>query len=325
MLFSAERNRDVRLIPRRFGGRKTINPTTGRVRAFAAIAAIVPALFVLAAPGLATAKAKHRVTLVASGSSAAQPYMLALFAKYSKLHPTVRFSYNPDGGSAGVTDVQAGRSEFAIQTAAPVASNTGTHFYKLFLDALCIDVNNSNSSGNLSIGTVRNIFLGVDTDWSQVGGGSGTIAPYGRNATAGLFTYFKSAVLAGRSQATNVTQLASDGLVANAVAKDNSGIGYVGLSHSTTSGQKPVQINGVSCTAANVRNQSYPLTHWDWAVLPLSHPNTQVVQFVNWSRRARSPGRSPIAPAPSGRSSSTDDAPGTNDGRGLRILMSRDG
>ena len=211
--------------------------------------------------------------------------MLALFSKYSKLHPTIRFSYNPDGGSAGVTDVQAGRSQFAIQTAAPVASNTGTHFYKLFLDALCVDVNNSNSTSNLSIGTVRNIFLGVDTDWSQVGGGgSGTIAPYGRNATAGLFTYFKSAVLAGRSQASNVTQLASDGLVANAVAKDNSGIGYVGLSHSTTSGQKPVQINGVSCTAANVRNQSYPLTHWDWAVLPLSHPNTQVVQFVNWVR-----------------------------------------
>lgn len=292
MLFTAERNNDVRFIPRRFGGRKTTYPTTGRVRAFAAIGAILPALFVLAAPALANAKAKHRVTLVASGSSAAQPYMLALFAKYSKLHPTIRFSYNPDGGSAGVTDVQAGRSQFAIQTAAPVASNTGTHFYKLFLDALCVDVNSSNSTSNLSIPTVRNIFLGVDTDWSQVGGGgSGTIAPYGRNATAGLFTYFKSAVLAGRTQASNVTQLASDGLVANAVAKDNSGIGYVGLSHSTTSGQKPVQINGVSCTAANVRKESYPLTHWDWAVLPLSHPNSQVVQFVNWVETSKVAGK----------------------------------
>jgi phosphate transport system substrate-binding protein len=292
VLFTAERTRDVRLIPRRFGGRKTIYPTTGGFRAFVAIAAVVPALFALVAPGFASAKAKRHVTLVASGSSAAQPYMLALFSKYSKLHPEIRFSYNPDGGSAGVTDVQAGRSQFAIQTAAPVASNTGTHFYKLFLDALCIDVNSSNSTGNLSINAVRNIFLGVDTDWSQVGGGgSGTIAPYGRNATAGLFTYFKSAVLAGRSQASNVTQLASDGLVANAIAKDKSGIGYVGLSHSTTSGQKPVQIDGASCTAANVRNGSYQLTHWDWAVLPLSHPNTQVVQFVNWVETSKVAGK----------------------------------
>ena len=284
MLFSPERTRELRAIPRRFGGRsKTINLTTGRVRAFAAVAAVVPALVVLALPGLATAKKAKSVTLIGSGSSAAQPYMLALFAEYHKLHSNIKFSYNPDGGSAGVTDVQQGRSQFAIQTAAPVASNTGTHFYKLFLDALCVDVNNSNTTSNLSISTVRNVFLGVDTSWSQAGGGgSGTIALYGRNATAGLYTYFKSAVLAGRSQASDVTQLASDGLVANAVAKDNSGIGYVGLSHSTTSGQKPVQINGVSCTAPNVRNESYPLTHWDWAVLPLSHPSTQVVQFVNW-------------------------------------------
>jgi phosphate transport system substrate-binding protein len=285
VLFDSERTHDVRANPGRFGGRKTTDLTTGRVRALVAVvvaAAVVPALFALAAPGLATAKPKRSATLVASGSSAAQPYMLALFAKYHKLHPTIKFSYNPDGGSAGVTDVQAGRSQFAIQTAAPVASNTGTHFYKLFLDALCVDVNNSNSISNLSISTVRNIFLGVDTNWSQVGGGSATIAPYGRNATAGLYTYFKSAVLAGRSQASNVTQLASDGLVANAVAKDNSGIGYVGLSHSTTAGQKPLEVSGVSCKAANVRNESYPLTHWDWAVLPLSHPNSQVVQFVNW-------------------------------------------
>ena len=209
-------------------------------RAFVAIAAVVPALFALVAPGFATAKAKHHVTLVASGSSAAQPYMLALFSKYSKLHPTIRFSYNPDGGSAGVTDVQAGRSQFAIQTAAPVASNTGTHFYKLFLDALCVDVNSSNSTQQpVDRHGPEHLPGGRHRLVAGRGGGSGTIAPYGRNATAGLFTYFKSAVLAGRSQASNVTQLASDGLVANAVAKDNSGIGYVGLSHSTTSGQKP--------------------------------------------------------------------------------------
>ena len=281
----------MRAIRRRFGGHKSFNPAAGKVRACAAIAVAVPVLAVLALPGPAAAK-KGTVTLVGSGSSAAQPYMLALFAGYHKLHPGIKFSYNPDGGSAGVTDVQQGRSQFAIQTAAPVASNTGTHFYKLFLDALCIDVNNSNSTSDLSIGTVRSIFLGIDTAWSQVGGGgSGTIALYGRNATAGLYTFFKSAVLAGRSQASDVTQEASDSLVATQVASNRSGIGYVGLSHSTTSGQKPVQIGGVSCTAANVRSEKYPLTHWDWAVLPTSHPSAQVVQFVEWVETSSAAGK----------------------------------
>ena len=197
-----------------------------RTRKLAVAVALLP---VLAAPAAAGA-----TTLTGSGSSAAQPYVLALFAAYAKLHPSIHFKYIPDGGNAGVKDVQAGRTQFAINTRPPEPSDSGTTYKKLFLDALCIDVNSSNSICNISLTSLKNIFLGTDTSWSQVGGSnlSTTIDPLGRNSAAGQYTFFQQAVLGGSTQSSNVAQLTSDGLVATAVTKDPGAIGYVGLAHS---------------------------------------------------------------------------------------------
>ena len=98
------------------------------------------------------------VTLTGSGSSAAQPYMLELFKGYSRLHHSIHFKYVADGGNAGVKDVQAGRSEFAINTRPPLPSDSGTTQLKLFLDGLCIGVNRHNHLRNISISSLKNIF-----------------------------------------------------------------------------------------------------------------------------------------------------------------------
>jgi phosphate transport system substrate-binding protein len=229
----------------RFVGHTFRHLARRRVQALAGAASIIAAL---AAPAIASA----RTTLVGSGSSAAQPYMLQLFKAYSKLHKNIRFLYSPNGGNAGVADVQAGRSEFAIQTAPPVLANSGTIFEKLFLDALCIDVNSHNSVSSITIPTLKNIYTGVDTNWSEVSGSAfnTTIVPVGRTSSAGQYTFFKSAVLGSSSQAEPlVAEKASDGLVATVVEQNANAIGYVGLANSTHPGEKAVEVNGVPCTA----------------------------------------------------------------------------
>ena len=101
----------------RFGGLKYLKLTGKRATALVGLAAVVS---VLAIPASASAS----TVLIGSGSSAAQPYMVALFNAYHKLHRNVQFKYNPDGGNAGVKDVQTGISQFAVQTAAPLPSQT---------------------------------------------------------------------------------------------------------------------------------------------------------------------------------------------------------
>jgi phosphate transport system substrate-binding protein len=251
------------------------------------LAGAIVAAAVLAAPAAAGA-----VTLTGSGSSAAQPYMLELFKGYSALHHSIHFKYIPDGGNAGVKDVQAGRAEFAINTRPPEPSDAGTTYEKLFLDGLCIAVNKSNSVSNISLTALKNVFLGVDTNWSQVGGSnlSTTIDPIGRNSAAGQYTFFQQSVLGGATQSSNVAQDTSDGLVQVGVGHDPNAIGYVGLAHSG-SPVKSISVNGVPCRASTIRSKTYPLFRFDWAVIPTSHASVTVEQFLDWVRTSHAAGQ----------------------------------
>jgi phosphate transport system substrate-binding protein len=269
-------------------------PLRSRSKAFRGARGRALAGLAVAVPGLALAPAASAVTLSGSGSSAAQPYMLKLFKGYTRLHHRVHFRYIPNGGNAGVQDVQAGRSQFAIQTRPPLRSDSGTTFFKLFLDGLCIAVNPKNGLSDISISQTANIFLATDTNWSQVPGSNltTTIDPVGRNSAAGLYTFFQQAVLGGKTQASNVNPLTSDGLVATAVGRDPNGIGYIGLAHSGAgSGVKKLTIGGIPCDAAHIKNESYPLFRYDWGVLPTAHPNVQVEKFFDWVRTSRTAGQ----------------------------------
>jgi phosphate transport system substrate-binding protein len=255
-----------------------------RPRTIAAVAGVTTLLAVPAAAGAQT--------LIGAGSSAAQPYMLELFAGYHKLHHKIQFKYVADGGNAGVKDVQAGRAQFSINTRPPLPSDAGTTYEKLFLDALCIAVNKNNAISTISLSNLKNIFLGVDTSWSQVPGSNltTTIDPIGRNSAAGQYTFFQQSVLGGATQSSNVAQDTSDGLVQIGVSHDANGIGYVGLAHSG-SPVKSISVGGVPCIAKDVRNKSYPLFRFDWGVIPTSKPNTQVEQFLDWTRTSAAAGK----------------------------------
>jgi phosphate transport system substrate-binding protein len=250
---------------------------TSRTRTLAAVAAVVPALAIPASAGAAT--------VLGSGSSAEQPILTSLFAAYKKVAPKVKFIFNPDGGNAGVQDVQQGRSAFAINPRPPLPSDAGTTYYKIYLDGLCVDVNPANHLTSMSQTQIKDIFLADLTSWTSFPGSklTSSIAPFGRNSTAGTYTFFESAILGGATQAGTVAQESSDGEVATAVAHNTAGIGYIGLAHSKASdGVKRLNVNGVACSPAEVKNGKYLLRRYVWFVLPRKKPNKAAVAFKNW-------------------------------------------
>jgi phosphate transport system substrate-binding protein len=270
------------------------------VASIGAIAASVA----LAVPG--TAAAASSTTIIGSGSSAAQTYLQDLFAAYQKTGAgkNLKLKYNPDGGNAGVQDVQSGTSEFALQTAQP--STTSVTSNPLFLDAETIAVNKSNKLTKISEPEAADIFEGKVSSWTSVTGSglSTTIHPYGREPTAGLYTIFQKVVLNGSTFASDVTAESSDGLVATEVGSVKNAIGYIGLANSKKSGVKALKVsikNGGSAfapTAANVKKfgktggkSGYPLTHFDWVVLPNKSANATVKAFFNWVKTSPAAGR----------------------------------
>jgi phosphate transport system substrate-binding protein len=245
------------------------------------LAVVVGALVALAVPASASA-----TQYIGSGSIAAQPVLTPLFSAYKKFtHGKASFLYTPNGGNAGVADVQQGRSQFAANARPPLPSDAGTTYIKLYLDGLCIDVHPGNSVSNVSIPQVADVYHAITTNWGQVPGSnrSSTIHPYGRDTNGGTFNFFLQGVLGNKPAASNVTALTGDGLVKNAVAGDPDGIGYFGLAWQDNSVKK-LTLNGVACSAKQVKKLRYPLSRFIFFVLPTNGPVPALQRFADWVR-----------------------------------------
>lgn len=246
------------------------------------------AITALALLGLAVPASAGAQTLIGSGSVAAQPVLQALFATYTKqVNPKIKFTYTPDGGNAGIKDVQNGTSQFAGQARTPLPSDAGTTYIKLYLDGLCIDVNPKNKLTEVSTQSLHDIYRGILTSWTQVPG-SGletTIDPVGRDTNGGTYNFFLQAVLNNEPPASNVNALTADGLVVNAVKQDPNAIGYAGLAWQKK-GLKSVKVNGVKCEASKISVEplKYPLSRYIFIVLPTASPSPAVQKFVDWAR-----------------------------------------
>ena len=258
-----------------------------RTRRFAGLLAVVPALALPATAGA--------TTLFGSGSSAEQPILQVLFRGYSQVHHNIRFNFLPDGGNAGVKDVQAGRREFAVNTRPPLPSDSGTTQFKLFLDGLCVAVNPSNSVSNLTIAEAKNIFTGVDTSWTQVPGSNltSTIDPIGSQLERRFLHVLPvRPYSAARRSHRTCSRSRLTAWSRRRCTSDKNAIGYVGLAHSGKgSGVKPVKLNGVACNTANIKNETYPLFRFIWGVLPTAHPSAQVENFIEWVRTSKAAGQ----------------------------------
>jgi phosphate transport system substrate-binding protein len=244
------------------------------------------ALVALALPASAGA-----VTLIGSGSVAAQPVLQALFTTYTKeVNHKVHFVYTANGGNAGVKDVQNGTSQFAGQARTPLPSDAGTTYIKMFLDGLCIDVNPKNKLKNITIQQTHDIYRGLLTNWSQLAGSglATTIDPVGRDTNGGTYNFFLQAVLNNELPASNVNALTADGLVVNAVKTDPNAIGYDGLAWQGK-GQKALKVNGVPCEASKISVEplKYPLSRYLFLVLPGdgSGISPALAKFIDWARR----------------------------------------
>jgi phosphate transport system substrate-binding protein len=236
---------------------------------------------------LVPAGASAARTLIGSGSYAAEPYLRVLFKGYrnTKEGKQVKFIYTANGGNAGVKDVQEGRSSFAVNPRLPLPSDSGTRYKQMFLNGLCIAVHPSNKLSNITIPQLRDVFSAISTNWSAFpsSGLDTTIAAIGRDPTAGQYTFFQQAVLDGRTQASNVRAVPTDGQVGVTVSQDPDAIGYVGMAHARPQdGVKKLTVDGQPCEPPAIKTLKYPLSQYIWLVVPSTNPDPAIMAFGRW-------------------------------------------
>jgi phosphate transport system substrate-binding protein len=124
-------------------------------------------------------------------------------------------------------------------------------------DMIVVIVNKGNSLKALTKDQVAKIFTGQVKDWSEVGGAPGPISIYTRNTSSGTYKDWQTLAMKGRNYAGGSQKLAGNEQIAQEVAKNKNGIGYVGLAYAKSSGVHDVTIDGVQPVAASAKKYAY--------------------------------------------------------------------
>jgi phosphate transport system substrate-binding protein len=113
---------------------------------------------------------------------------------------------------------------------------------------------------NLTKAQIQDIYTGVDTTWSQVGGPSEPITVINRPKTSGTRSTFDKYVLDGKPETSGQTLTQDNtGAVAAAVKATPGSIGYVSIGFAVSNGADvhPICIDGAKAVAADVNSGAY--------------------------------------------------------------------
>lgn len=160
--------------------------------------------------------------------------------------------------------------------------------YPVALDGLSVYVNESNPVKELTIEQVRLIFTGKIKNWKQVGGADGRITLYSRENSSGTYEFFKEHVLEGADFSSKAQTMPGTAAVLEAVAKDQTAIGYGGAAYGK--GAKHLAIRkddsspAVEPNEATVVKGEYPIWRRLYIYVNPALDKGPVSAYLNWIR-----------------------------------------
>lgn len=169
-----------------------------------------------------------------------------------------------------------------------LAERKGIEPYRISvaLDGIAVFLNESNPVDVLTIPQLKAMYTGAITNWKEVGGPDHTIILYGRQNNSGTYAFFKEHVLDKEDFHVMTQTLPGTAAVANAVAKDEYGIGYGGIAWAT--GVKYAKVatdaeaEAVEPTVETVSNGTYPISrHLYWFFN--GKPDGELKSLANWA------------------------------------------
>lgn len=139
------------------------------------------------------------------------------------------------------------------------------------IDGLSVIVNKNNPIKAISPDDIGKLYRGEITNWKQLGGGDVPVTLYGRQPNSGTYVFFQEDVLGKKDYSQKMNQMNGNAQITEAVAKDKSAIGYIGVGYAVGEdgkvlpGIKPLDIIGKDgktvspLDRAAVKSGKYPL------------------------------------------------------------------
>ena len=226
--------------------------------------------------GVQQAAAKNDTTITIAGSTAMQPLL-----KAAAKAPKNTIIINGGGSAAGLNAVAT--DKVTIGAADMFAENSDTPAAKLVDHQIAVVgitpiVNPEVGVSNLTSAQLKAIFSGKLTNWQQVGCKAMPIKLLIREAGSGTRTAFEALALRG-VQGVQGKVLNSTHAMVSQVKNTPGAIGYVAFS-GLQAGVRPLLLDGVNPTEANVQTNKWPL----WAYEHLytnGAPSATVAKFIH--------------------------------------------
>ncbi|TJX13462.1 phosphate ABC transporter substrate-binding protein [Tissierella creatinini] len=196
---------------------------------------------------------------IVAGSTSVQPYAEVLAEEYMILNSNSEIDIQGGGSSAGITAAQTQSADIGMSSRALKDEEKSLWSIEIARDGLVLIVNPKNPLENLALDQIRNIYTGIITDWSQVGGSTANIHLIAREEGSGTRSAFTELVMGEAEITPKAIVQDSNGSVMQLVAGDPNAIGFISLGL-VNDEVKALHLDGIEATAENIMNDSYKLS-----------------------------------------------------------------
>ncbi|MEM1442084.1 MAG: phosphate ABC transporter substrate-binding protein [Verrucomicrobiota bacterium] len=234
--------------------------------------------------------------IVIKGSDTLGAKMVPQLAEaYKEAGNEVSFEIAAEGSSSAFTNLLAGTADIGMSSRNIKDSEIEEFTAKGMeikdwigaYDMIGVIVNEQSGIEELSVEQIEGIFTGDITDWSEVGGDPGAISVYTRNTSSGTYKSFQEMAMNKRDYGADTQKMAGNEQIAEEVAKNANGIGYVGLAYTDKDGIKPVAVDGVELKPENAADYAIARSlHYYTISGKLSESATKFLSWVTSDEKA---------------------------------------
>jgi phosphate transport system substrate-binding protein len=205
--------------------------------------------------------------IVIKGSTTVLPIAQKVAEAYMKENPDVKISISGGGSGNGMkaivdgtTDI-ADSSRFIKDKEIKMAVENGRFPvpFAVAYDCIVPIVHPSNSVENLTLDQLKGIYKGEIKNWNEVGGPDRKIVVISRDTSSGTYEVWEGKVMKKERVYPGALLQASNGAVAQAVAKNKNAVGYIGLGYLEDS-VKATTVEGIVGSAETTLNGTFPIS-----------------------------------------------------------------
>ncbi len=226
--------------------------------------------------------------IVIKGSTTVLPIAQKVAEAYMKENPEVSISLSGGGSGNGIkaiidgtTDI-ADSSRFIKGKEIKLAVEKGVYPvpFRVAYDCIVPVVHPSNPIKDISMDQLKAMYKGEVKNWKEVGGPDKKVVVISRDTSSGTYEVWNKKVMKKDRVYPGALLQASNGAVAQAVAKNKYAIGYIGLGY-LNKDVKALTVNGVTGSMETTIDGTFPISR-PLFMFTQGWPKGETVKFLNY-------------------------------------------